>query len=64
MKIIFCLHLIIAVLCPGGVAEAQQPTKIPRIGYLNATSPSAIAARTEVFRQDFHFTGTDMFIVA
>ena len=32
-------------------AEAQQPTKIPRIGYLGGASPSAIAARTEAFQQ-------------
>ncbi len=31
--------------------EAQQPTKIPRIAYLAGSSPSAIAARTEAFRQ-------------
>ena len=32
-------------------AEAQQPTKIPRIAYLGGASPSAIAARTEAFQQ-------------
>ena len=32
-------------------ARAQQPTKIPRIGYLGAASSSAIAARIEAFRQ-------------
>ena len=32
------------------LAEAQQPKKVPRIGFLAAT-PSAIAARTEAFRQ-------------
>jgi putative ABC transport system substrate-binding protein len=31
--------------------EAQQPTKIPRIGFLAATSPSAISTRIEAFRQ-------------
>jgi putative tryptophan/tyrosine transport system substrate-binding protein len=30
---------------------AQQPGKIPRIGYLAGASPSAIAFRTEAFRQ-------------
>ena len=38
-------------------AEAQQPTKIPRIGYLNTTSPSAVAARTEAFRQGLRELG-------
>jgi putative ABC transport system substrate-binding protein len=37
--------------------EAQQPTKIPRIGYLIATSPSVIAARIEAFRQGLHELG-------
>jgi ABC-type uncharacterized transport system substrate-binding protein len=32
-------------------AHAQQPTKIPRIGYLNITSPSASNLRAEAFRQ-------------
>jgi len=31
--------------------HAQQPTKIPRVGYLNAASLSALAARIEAFRQ-------------
>jgi putative ABC transport system substrate-binding protein len=31
--------------------NAQQPTKIPRIGYLNANFPSANPARIEAFRQ-------------
>jgi putative tryptophan/tyrosine transport system substrate-binding protein len=35
----------------GAVAHAQQPAKVPRIGYLSAASPSAIAALTEAFRQ-------------
>ena len=38
-------------------AEAQQPTKVPRIGYLAAGSPSAIAARTEAFRQGLRELG-------
>ncbi len=35
----------------GAVAQAQQPTKIARIGYLSAAPLSAIAFRTEAFRQ-------------
>ena len=30
---------------------AQQPAKIPRIGFQSASSPSAVSARTEAFRQ-------------
>jgi putative ABC transport system substrate-binding protein len=35
-------------LCSSG---RRQPGKIPRIGYLAGASPSAIAFRTEAFRQ-------------
>jgi putative tryptophan/tyrosine transport system substrate-binding protein len=38
-------------------AEAQQPTKVPRIGYLIGASPSAYAARTEAFRQGLRELG-------
>ncbi len=38
-------------------AEAQQPTKIPRIGYLSAASPSANSARIEAFRQGLRELG-------
>ena len=38
-------------------AEAQQPAKIPRIGYLTAASPSAIPARLEAFRQGLRELG-------
>src|SRR5882724_7108170 len=37
--------------------EAQQPTKIPRIGYLIGTSPTANAARIEAFRQGLRELG-------
>jgi ABC-type uncharacterized transport system substrate-binding protein len=33
------------------IAEAQQPPKVPRIGFLATVSLSTIPARTEAFRQ-------------
>ena len=33
------------------IAKAQQTKKVPRIGFLAATSPSAISTRIEAFRQ-------------
>jgi putative ABC transport system substrate-binding protein len=33
------------------LAEAQQPGKVPRIGYLSAVSPSAESSRLDAFRQ-------------
>jgi putative tryptophan/tyrosine transport system substrate-binding protein len=38
-------------------AQAQQPKKVPRIGYLTAASLSAFAARTEAFRQGLRELG-------
>jgi aspartate aminotransferase-like enzyme len=38
-------------------AEAQQPGKIFRIGFLSNTSPSAITARTDAFRQGLRELG-------
>jgi putative ABC transport system substrate-binding protein len=35
----------------GAVAQAQQPGKIPRIGYLAASFPSAVSNRMDAFRQ-------------
>ena len=41
----------------GIVAEAQQPTKIPRIGYLSANSPSTSPARIKAFLQGLRELG-------
>jgi putative ABC transport system substrate-binding protein len=38
-------------------AAAQQPTKVPRIGFLSAASSSAISARVEAFRQGLRELG-------
>jgi ABC-type uncharacterized transport system substrate-binding protein len=39
------------------IAAAQQPKKVPRIGYFQAPPPSAVAARTEAFRQGLRELG-------
>ena len=48
------------------LANAQQPAKVPRIGFLSAPSPSAVAARAEAFRQGLrdlgHVEGKDIAI--
>jgi putative ABC transport system substrate-binding protein len=41
----------------GVAAEAQQPAKIPRIGYLSPTSPSVSPSRIEAFRQGLRELG-------
>jgi putative tryptophan/tyrosine transport system substrate-binding protein len=44
--------LVVAVLLAVGVtAEAQQPKKVPRIGFLGGASASSYTARIDAFRQ-------------
>ena len=57
MKNIFSILLSIAVVVVGAIAQAQQSTKIPRIGYLNAVSPSSVSDRIEAFRQGLRELG-------
>lgn len=45
------------LFAPYSSATAQQPTKVPRIGFLNAASPSAILARYEAFRHGLRDLG-------
>src|SRR5205809_5971918 len=50
--------LVVSVLLAVGViADAQQPGKILRIGYLSSDSPSTIAVRIEAFRQGLRELG-------
>ena len=36
--------------CAGAVAEAQQPKKVPRIGYLSPSDPATESTRSEAIR--------------
>jgi putative ABC transport system substrate-binding protein len=49
--------LIGLTLASFNLAEAEQSGKIPRIGYLSATHPSSISARTEALRQGLRDLG-------
>ena len=55
-KILICL-LTTALLSIAPFALAQQPAKVPRIGFLLGVSPSAISDRTEAFRQGLRELG-------
>ncbi len=55
-RIVICLLLTLFLLTISFV-EAQQPKKIPRIGYLVAGNSSDISARTEAFRQGLRELG-------
>jgi len=50
MKNIFCLFLTIAFLGAAATAEAQQPKKVPRIGYLAVRDPASEFTRSEAIR--------------
>ena len=49
------LSATVFALC--SLAEAQQTTKIPRIGYLIGAAPSAVVARNEAFRHGLRDLG-------
>jgi len=55
-RVSVCL-LLTAWLLTSGHVEAQEPTKIPRIGFLSSLSPSSITARTESFRRGLRDLG-------
>jgi putative ABC transport system substrate-binding protein len=48
---VLCLSLCAMLFAPSAAAAAQQPVKVPRIGYLTAVSFSAYSTRIEAFRQ-------------
>src|SRR5262245_105076 len=56
-KLVGFLAFVIIFVGLAGGAESQQPKKIPRIGFLGASSPSAISARLEAFRQGLRELG-------
>jgi len=55
-KIIF-LALCSLLLAPCSAVDAQQPTKIRRIGFLAGTKPAPVAARVAAFRQGLRELG-------
>lgn len=57
MKSILFWLLTMVLLITAPPLRAQQPTTIPRIGYLSTDSPSTIAVRIEAFRQGLRELG-------
>jgi putative ABC transport system substrate-binding protein len=49
--------IIVTFAIGGAMAQAQQPTKIPRIGFLGGGSAAANAGRVEAFRQGLRELG-------
>jgi putative ABC transport system substrate-binding protein len=56
-KKVFCLTLCAMLLALCLTAEAQQPKKVPRIGYLATGSASAVSRLTEAFREGLRELG-------
>ena len=57
MKSILFWLLATVLLTTASSAEAEQPAKTPRAGFLTAASPSSIAARVAAFRQGLRELG-------
>ena len=56
-KKVIRLALGVLLLALSFPAQAQQPKKVPQIGYLSSDSPSTIAVRIEAFRQGLRELG-------
>jgi putative ABC transport system substrate-binding protein len=54
---VLSILVVTVLLAVGVIAQAQQPAKIPRIGFLGAASASANSARIEAFRQGLRELG-------
>jgi len=54
---VLSILFVVVLLAVAVIAGAQQPQKIPRIGFLGSSSPSAISTRVEGFRQGLRENG-------
>jgi putative tryptophan/tyrosine transport system substrate-binding protein len=50
-RLLFVVTVALIIFAAAFTADAQQPVKFPRIGYLNASSSSTNPARIQAFRQ-------------
>jgi putative ABC transport system substrate-binding protein len=57
LKLVVFATLVIAFVMCGVVAQAQQPKRVARIGYLSVLSPTSDSARLEAFRQGLRELG-------
>jgi putative ABC transport system substrate-binding protein len=55
--ILVFICLLLTVFLPAVLTEAQQPTKVPRLGYLTGTSLSANSGRTDAFKKGLRDLG-------
>ena len=57
MKQLFSILLVVAVVVVAAIAHAQQPGKIPRIGYLSSNDPATESTRSEAIRRALRALG-------
>src|SRR5881397_1589550 len=57
LKLVGIVALGVAFVLCGAVAEAQQPTKVTRIGFLDASTASGSAVLVVAFRQEMSKLG-------
>jgi putative tryptophan/tyrosine transport system substrate-binding protein len=57
MKQLFSILLVVAAVVVAAMAQAQQPGKVFRIGFLDNSTASGIAVLSEVFRQELSKLG-------
>ena len=50
-KLVGIVAIVITISMCGVVAQAQQPAKVPRIGYLSSLDPASESTRSEAFQQ-------------
>jgi putative ABC transport system substrate-binding protein len=56
-RVLVFICLLPSVFLPAVLTEAQQPKKVPRIGYLSASSATEVSPRAEAFRQGLRELG-------
>jgi putative tryptophan/tyrosine transport system substrate-binding protein len=54
---VLSILLVVVLLAVAVMAQAQQPAKVPRIGFLSSLSPAAVSGRMDVFRQGLRELG-------
>ena len=57
MKTIVTLLVVMPIFMESALSDAQQPTKVPRIGYLTGATPDGQSHRIEAFRQGLRELG-------
>src|SRR5438105_14751095 len=54
---VLSILFVVVPLAIAVIAEAQQPTKVPRMGFLSSLSPTVVLDRVEAFRQGLRELG-------